>query len=95
MASFNRFDICEAHYQIEYDYNVSGITQERASNRRRNMSTDFQLHRMGFTISPMFRGFESLSDNGKEIYSDLVDLYKLSTDSNEELIAWRDQEGMI
>lgn len=43
------FDICQAHAQLESDYNIDGILRERASNRRRNMSTSCQLSRMGFS----------------------------------------------
>lgn len=71
MPSFDRFDICEAHLAFEQDWHVSGILHERASNRRRNMSTDYQLHRMGFNPGALFDGYESLSDNGKDIYDAL------------------------
>jgi hypothetical protein len=43
------FDICQAHLQLESDYNVGGILLERPSNRRRHASTGFQLHRMKFS----------------------------------------------
>ena len=43
------FDICQAHAQLESDYNVGGILRERESNRRRNASTGWQLHRMKYT----------------------------------------------
>lgn len=67
MPYFDRFDICEAHLLIEWDYNVGGILRERPSNIRRNMSTGYQLNRMGFR--PGFSlTWETLSDNGKEIY---------------------------
>jgi hypothetical protein len=91
MAYFDRFDICQAHHALEIDYNVSGVLQERPSNRRRCMSTDFQLHRMGFKAGPMFNGFESLSDNGKDIYLELVTRYKLPTEDNDQLAAWTQQ----
>jgi len=42
------FDICQAHAQLESDYNVGGILRERLSNRRRNMSTGCQLSRMNY-----------------------------------------------
>ncbi len=29
------FDICQAHAQLESDYNMGGIVRERPSNRRR------------------------------------------------------------
>lgn len=78
MAIFDRFDICEAHCVLEWDYNVSGVLQERPSNQRRRMSTDFQLSRMGFKPSPNLC-YESLTDNGKDIYDDLVKRYNLPT----------------
>ena len=94
MPYFDRFDICTAHYLAEIDYNVSGILQERPSNQRRNMSSDYQLHRMGFKPGRMGVSFNRLTDNAKEIYSDLVNRYNLPTDSNLELIQWRDAEGI-
>lgn len=42
------FDICQAHAQLESDYNVGGILRERPSNQRRNASTGVQLGRMKF-----------------------------------------------
>lgn len=42
------FDICQAHAQLEADYNDGGIVWERPSNRRRNASTGVQLSRMSF-----------------------------------------------
>lgn len=93
MPYFDRFDICDAYALIEAEYHVSGVLRERASNQRRNMSTGFQLHRMEFRQSPLFRGFESLSDNGKEIYSNLVDRYGFALIDNEDLKQWRELEG--
>ena len=43
------FDICQAHAQLESDYNKDGILWERPSNKRRNASTGVQLHRMHFS----------------------------------------------
>lgn len=43
------FDICQAHSQLESDYNVGGIVMERPSNARRNASTGVQLHRMKYS----------------------------------------------
>lgn len=89
MPYFDKFDICEAHYALEIDYNVSGVLQERPSNKRRNMSTDYQLHRMGYKSSPMFNGFESLSENSKDIYMDLVTRYSLPAPEGEEFDEYR------
>jgi len=43
------FSVCQAHQQLEADYNEGGILWERPSNRRRNASTGVQLHRMKFS----------------------------------------------
>lgn len=80
MAHFDRFDICEAHLALEWDFNVGGILQERPSNMRRNMSTGFQLSRMGFKPGSEFRGYDSLSDNGREIYAELCERYGFETE---------------
>lgn len=87
MAYFERFDICEAHFALEMDYNSGGWLRERPSNRRRMEATHVQLHRIHFRPSPLFAGFRSLSDNGKEIYSELVDRWHLPTST--ELEQWR------
>jgi hypothetical protein len=75
MAQFDRFDICEAHLALEWDWHADGWLKERPSNRRRMASTDVQLHRMGFKPGAGFQGFESLSENGKEIYHELESRY--------------------
>lgn len=74
MPYFDRFDICEAYFLIEMYYNVSGILQERKSNQRRKMSNSYQLWRMKAKMRP-FVNYESLSDNGKAIYDNLLDRY--------------------
>lgn len=74
--TFDRFDICEAHYILESDYNVSGILQERPSNQRRNMSSGFQLSRMHFKPAPNL-SFDTLTENGQAIYKELVKRYQL------------------
>ena len=42
------FAVCQAHQQLEADYNVEGILRERPSNQRRNESTGVQLARMDY-----------------------------------------------
>lgn len=74
---FDRFDICEAHSVLEADYNVGGWLQERPSNRRRMESTGCQLHRMRFSHGMGGGSFRDLSENGKEIYMELVERYGL------------------
>lgn len=76
VATFDRYDICEAHYILECDYNVSGVLRERPSNIRRNMSSGYQLHRMGFKPAPSL-SFETMTDNGRAIYREFVKRYKL------------------
>lgn len=43
------FLLCQAHAQLESDYNVGGWVRERPSNWRRRESTSCQLHRLGFS----------------------------------------------
>ena len=68
---YDSFDIAAAYYQIEVDYNKGGWLHERPSNRRRSEATHVQLHRMGFDTGPCWNGYDSLSDNAKEIYHNL------------------------
>ena len=42
------YAICQAHLQLEHDYNRGGIVEARPSNRRRNASTSYQLSRMRY-----------------------------------------------
>ena len=64
---FDRFDICEAYAVLEWNWHSGGILQERPSNQRRNMSTDFQLARMRFKPRPNLC-YDTLTENGREIY---------------------------
>ena len=77
MPDFDRFDVCEAHYQLEVDWNLNGWLRERPSNRRRMEATHVQLHRMGFQVGSGWNGYDSLTDNGKEIYDALERRYGL------------------
>lgn len=45
------FDICQAHAQLESDYNVGGWVHERPSNKRRMEATSCQLARLGYSAS--------------------------------------------
>lgn len=62
MPYWDRFDICEAYLAIEMDWNVGGMVKGKQYS--------YQLHKMRFKASPLFRGYKSLSENGKEIYLD-------------------------
>ena len=79
MATWDRFDIAEAYWCLETDYNHGGWLKERPSNVRRRESVGVQLHRMQFS-GRMDLSFENLTDNGKEIYLDRVLKWKLPID---------------
>ena len=83
---FDRFDVCEAFLALEWDYNVSGLLQELPSTHRERVwggrrytaaSVGSRLDRIKFKPSPRFRGYESLSENGREIYHKWVAKLKL------------------
>lgn len=77
MPTFDRFDICEAHYALEVDWHNGGWLQERPSNRRRKEATHVQLARMDFAPSHGVReyGYDGLTENGKAIYRELETRY--------------------
>ena len=77
MPYFDRFDICEAHLALEQDWHSGGWLHERPSNQRRMESTDVQLHRMDFRPGAAWNGYDSLSENGREIYHELEQRYGL------------------
>lgn len=81
----NRFDIAEAHAVLEWDYNVSGILWERPSNKRRNESTGVQLSRMHFKARPNL-SYETLEDDGKEVYLTNVIKWHLPIDAELKVI---------
>lgn len=76
-ATFDRFDIAEAHYAIETAYNKGGWLHERPTNRRRRQATSIQLQRMGVVMrnGVLEHGFEGLSENGQAIYRALERRY--------------------
>jgi len=45
---YDVFDICQAHAQLEADYNKGGWLRERPSNLRRMESTSCQLSRLQY-----------------------------------------------
>ena len=78
MATWDRFDICEAYLVLEWDWHAGGWLQERPSNVRRAQrrgyvgeSTDVQLTRIGFKPRPDL-SYETLSENGRAIYDAAV-----------------------
>lgn len=72
MGYFDRFDICEAYFALEYDWNVSGMLQERPTCRRRMQSVGVQLDRMGFEPRCSLSSRDTLTENGKDIYDSFV-----------------------
>ena len=77
MPYFDRFDICYAHALLEAEYHIGGILRRRPSNARRNMSTGFQLYRMGFR--PCAAGLlAGMTENAWQIYHDLLERYQLN-----------------
>lgn len=78
MPYFDRFDICEAHAVLEWDYNVGGWVRERPSNRRRREATAVQLHRLQFKPRPDLSE-ATLTENGQAIYQDLQRRYGFTT----------------
>lgn len=87
------FDVCQAHQQLETDYNKDGILWERPSNRRRNASTGVQLARMKYSDS--YRWVDILDpcdDEGpddeavRDIY--LINVLKWQLPQDEEMQAF-------
>ena len=75
---FDKFDICEAYYIYLDNWNVGGTTNRWYTTSRRNrqaQSISAQLHRMQFKPSP-FLSEETLTDNGRAIYNDLVNRWE-------------------
>ena len=89
MPTFKRSDICEAHLAVEQGWHSGGWLHERPSNQRHMRSTDVQLHRMKFAprAGNEFKGYESLTYNGKQIYWTLVKRYGFETDATSKLLA--------
>jgi hypothetical protein len=73
MATFDRFDICEAYACLDSDCNVGGWLRERPSNRRRMEACSVQLHRMKFRPRPD-PCTDTLAENGRDIYNEAVAL---------------------
>lgn len=67
-AYFDRFDICEAYYALENDFNRSGWLQERPSNQQRSEATHVQLDRIRFRPRPSLSSFHHLEENARAIY---------------------------
>jgi hypothetical protein len=79
MATFDRFDICEAYLAVEYDWNKGGWVHQRPHTGPggRPESIDVQVTRLGFKPGAAFRGWESLTENGRAIYDVLCERWHL------------------
>ena len=72
------FAVCQAHQQLEADYNVGGILRERPSNSRRNESTGVQLARMGYLSSSWWVDIENLEEDENPDDEAVRDIYILN-----------------
>lgn len=87
------FDVCQAHQQLESDYNVGGWLRERPSNQRRRMSTGVQLLRMSYSdvhrwvdiLNPQ-ESDESGDDDVRDIY--LINVLKWGLPMDDEMRAF-------
>lgn len=75
---FDRFDICEAYFCAERDFNEGGVLRERPTCARRRISVEWQLSNMGFVPAGGLRTQE-LTPNGLRIYCALVSTLGLDT----------------
>lgn len=84
-ASFDRFDICGAHFALENDYNNGGWLRERPSNARRREATTLQLLRIGCRFPrDACCSFEALqNDNQRAIYVNALRAYGLPLDRDD------------
>ena len=72
------FAVCQAHQQLEADYNVEGILRERPSNNRRNESTGTQLARMNYRTSFWWVDIENPGDDEDPDNEAVRDIYILN-----------------
>ena len=70
------FDICQAHAQLESDYNIGGILRDRPSNIRRNMSTGCQLSRMRY--NPGMRWVDIIGPDNDDDEENVRDIYLIN-----------------
>lgn len=76
MPTFDRFDICEAYWCLENDWNSGGVLWERPSCTRKRESVGVLLHRVQFKPRPDLE-YTTLSENGKQIYQDAIRTFGL------------------
>ena len=71
----DRFNICQAYAQLESDYNVDGVLQERPSNQRRKESIGVQLSRMGFSNPYGWVDIEAVPDENDNDAEEVREIY--------------------
>jgi hypothetical protein len=69
------FDICQAHAQLESDYNNGGWLRERPSNQRRREATSCQLSRMQYSGGERWVEICKVQDNAPPMDEDVRDIY--------------------
>lgn len=76
------FDICQAHLQLEADYNVGGWLRERPSNRRRMEATACQLSRMNYEANGRWVDIDAPDDENEDADNAVRHIYR------ENVIKW-------
>lgn len=71
--NWDRFDICEAHHLFACHWGTDG-TATYPRHKAAHLEIFGKLHRIQFRPSPLLR-FESLSENGQEIYRSLCERF--------------------
>ena len=72
------FDICQAHAQLESDYNRGGWVKERPSNMRRMESTGCQLSRMDYDMGGRWVDICSDEDSDNSDDEAVRDIYLMN-----------------
>lgn len=70
---YDKFDICEAYFVYMMLWNVGGLTER---DKYHNHSIGQILHRVKFKPSPLIKDETDLTENGVEIYNNLVYRYE-------------------
>lgn len=91
------FALCQAHAQLESDFNVGGWIRERPSNLRRMASTGVQLSRMQFSnvygwvdiLATPEDGDDSMDEEVRIIYAANAVQYGLPLDEPLKALATR------
>lgn len=77
-APVSNFAICQAHQQLEADYNQGGILWERPSNRRRIESTGCQLARIKYRSNFYWVDIENPGEDEDSEDQDVRGIYILN-----------------